>query len=173
MASEWLGAGFTALGAAIGAGATLSSVFMGNRAQRALAAAARKDQVAEVRRTVYAEYLTVVYSFMDRSRELIAQLEEDGETRTCEAAHRRYLKDWDRLQPAYAPILVAGPAEIEGSAQALRVCLGALADECDKCYAANSQGGKSGLIKRALRAHQDAREALSNFSSAARNHVYG
>ncbi|HZC39443.1 MAG TPA: hypothetical protein VE343_02140 [Streptosporangiaceae bacterium] len=173
MASEWLGAGFTALGAAIGAGASFGSVLITNRAQRGLAADTRKDQVAEVRRTAYAEYLTVVYSFMDRSRELIAKIETDAGTQACDAARRDYLEDWDRLQPVYAPVLIAGPSEIEKSAERLRFCLGDLADECDKCNAVYKDGDRSGPAKSALRAQQRARDARLEFASAARNHVFG
>jgi len=67
MTSEWLSGAFTALGAVLGAGATLAAGLIGNRTQRGLAEASRK-----ARREAYAEYLTAVYSFMDRARELIA-----------------------------------------------------------------------------------------------------
>jgi hypothetical protein len=73
--SVWLSGAFTALGAVLGAGATIGAGLIGNRTQRGLAEASRKAQIADVRREAYAEYLTAVYSFMDGARELIAKLE--------------------------------------------------------------------------------------------------
>ena len=90
--------------------------------------ASRKAQNVDVRREVYAEYLTAVYRFMDRVRELIAKLAENADTSECDSARRAYLEDWGRhLQPAYTPVLVAGPSQIEESAENLRFCLGDLA----------------------------------------------
>ena len=90
--------------------------------------ASRKAQNIDVRREVYAEYLTAVYRFMDRVRELIAKLAENADTSECDSARRAYLEDWGRhLQPAYTPVLVAGPSQIEESAENLRFCLGDLA----------------------------------------------
>jgi hypothetical protein len=42
----------------------------------------------------------------------------------CDIAHSAYLEDWEHLQPAYAPVLIAGPSQIEESAEKLRFCLG-------------------------------------------------
>jgi hypothetical protein len=42
----------------------------------------------------------------------------------CDAARRAYLEDWEDLQPTYAPVLIAGPSQIEESAENLRFCLG-------------------------------------------------
>ena len=63
MTSEWLSGAFTALGAVLGAGATLTAGLIGNRTQRGLAEASRKAQIVETRREAYAEYLTTVYNF--------------------------------------------------------------------------------------------------------------
>jgi hypothetical protein len=171
--SEWVGGAFTALGAALGASATLAAGLVGNKTQRGLAAATRKSQIAEARRESYAEYLTATYSFMDRARELIAKLESDNELSECDIAHRSYLDDWDRLQPAYAPVLVAGPSQIEESAEALRFCLGDLADKCDNWIAARRNGRRLYGKEKVYAAQQAAREARSKFSSAARDYVYG
>lgn len=142
MTSAWLSGFFAAVGALIGAGATLSSGLITNRAQQRLAAETRTAQVADVRRAAYGDYLTAVYSFMDRSREVIAMIENDVSTTECHAAHRAYLEEWDHLQGAYAPVIIAGPSEIEGSAEALRSCLALLADQCDEFYKAYMNGQK-------------------------------
>jgi hypothetical protein len=142
MASEWIAAVFGALGAALGASAALASSWIGNRAQRDLAAASRKAHVAEVRRVAYAEYLTTVYSFMESARELVARLENDAAELECDAAHRAYCEDWERMQPTYAPVMIAGPDEIEESAKALRFRLGFLADGCDAWYAAHGNSAE-------------------------------
>ena len=55
--------------------------------------ASRKAQNVDVRREVYAEYLTAVYRFMDRVRELIAKLAENADTSECDSARRAYLED--------------------------------------------------------------------------------
>ena len=173
MTSEWLSGAFTALGAVLGAGATLTAGLIGNRTQRGLAEASRKAQIVEVRREAYAEYLTAVYSFMDRARELIAKLEENADMSECDAARRAYLEDWGDLQPTYAPVLVAGPSQIEESAENLRFCLGDLADECDGWYTARKNGSKFRNAEKALNPQLAARRARSEFASAARDYVYG
>jgi hypothetical protein len=129
--------------------------------------------VSEVRRAAYAEYLTTVYSFMDRSRELVARIGNDAATQECDAAHRSYLEDWERLQSTYAPVVIAGPHEIEESVEALRFHLGVLADECDGLYAAHMNGTKFGRTGNVLDAQQAAKESRSAFASAARKHAYG
>jgi hypothetical protein len=58
MTSDWFGGAFTALGAVIGAGATLLAGLIGNRAQRGLAEANHKAQIVEARREAYAAYLS-------------------------------------------------------------------------------------------------------------------
>jgi hypothetical protein len=73
---------------------------------------------------------------MDRARELLARLEENADMSECDAARRAYLEDWEDLQPTYAPVLIAGPSQIEESAENLRFCLGDPADECDGWYTA-------------------------------------
>lgn len=171
--SEWIGGAFTALGAAIGAGTTLAAGLIGNQTQRRLAAASRKTQIAEARREAYAEYLTAVYSFMDRARELIAKLASDSEIRECDAAHRTYLEDWEHLQPTYAPVLIAGPSRIEATAESLRFCLGDLADKVDGWYTARQNGRRFHSGEEVNDAQLAAREARSKFSSAARDYVYG
>jgi hypothetical protein len=171
--SEWLVGAFTALGAALGAGATLAAGLISNQTQRGLAAASRTAQIAEVRREAYGEYLTAVYNFMDRARELIARLENDSDASERDAAYRAYQGDWEQLQPAYAPVLIAGPGQIEHSAEALRFCLGDLADKCDAWYTARQNGKRFGGAEDAYHAQLAAREARSKFSSAARDYVYG
>jgi len=173
VASEWITGVFTALVAVLGAGATLASGLVGNRTQRGLAEASRKAQIAEVRREAYAEYLTAVYRFMDRARELIAKLEENADMSECDAAHRTYLEDWEHLQPAYAPVLVAGPSKIEESADHLRYCLGDLADKCDWWYTARKAGKNFRNAEKVINVQLAARDARSKFASAVRNHVYG
>ena len=171
--SVWLSGAFTALGAVLGAGATLGAGLIGNRTQRGLAEASRKAQIADVRREAYAEYLTAVYSFMDRARELITKLEGDAGKAGCDIAHSAYLEDWEHLQPAYAPVLIAGPSQIEESAEKLRLCLGSLADLCDGWYTARKSDTEFCDKKDALTAQLTAREARFKFASAARDHVYG
>lgn len=173
--SEWLVGAFTALGALIGSGATLASGLIGNRTQRDLAAATRKAQIADTRRAVYGEYLTSVYSFMDRARELITQLENEAEMSECDVAHHAYCDDWERLQPTYAPVLIAGPGQIEETAETLRYQLGDLADKCDGWYTARKNGRpfRSREIEGVANAQLAAREARSEFASAARDRVYG
>jgi hypothetical protein len=173
MTSAWLSGAFTALGAVLGAGATLASGLIGNRAQRELAEASRKAQITDARREAYAEYLTAVYSFMDRARELIAALEANADMTECDAARRSYVEDWVHLQPKYAPVLVAGPSQIEGSAENLRFCLGDLADQCDGWYTARKNGGRFRDMEKVLNAQLTARDARSKFASAARDNVYG
>jgi hypothetical protein len=173
MTSEWIVGVFTALGAALGAAGTLASGLIGNQTQRGIAEASHKAQVAEVRREAYAVYLTAVYNFMDRARELIASLENEGDTPEFDVAHRAYLDDWQHLQPTYAPVLIAGPSEIEESAEILRFCLGDLADKCDGWYAARRDGRRFRRVEEVNNAQLAAREARSKFSSAARDYVYG
>lgn len=173
MTSAWLSGFFAALGTLIGAGATLSSGLISNHSQRRLATEARMGEVAEVRRAAYGEYLTAVYSFMDRSRELIARIESDADASEFDAAHKAYLTAWDRLQDAYAPVIVAGPSGVDESAETLRSSLGFLADECDDCYAARMRGNKVAQTERFTRAQSAAKEARAKFSSAVRDNVYG
>jgi hypothetical protein len=173
MTSEWLSGAFTALGAVLGAGATLATGLIGTRSQRGLAEANRKGQIAEVRREAYAEYLTAVYSFMDRARELIAMLDANADMTERDAARHVYLEDWDRLQPKYAPVVVAGPGQIEGSAESLRFCVADLADQCDKWYMARKAGSVFRDTEKTLNAQSAAIDARSKFISAARDHVYG
>jgi hypothetical protein len=173
--TELIAGVFTALGALIAAGATFASGFMANRVQRGLAAAGREAQIAETRREAYAAYLIAVYSFMDRARELIAHLGNNTEISECDAAYRTYHNDWETLHPTYASVLIAGPDKIEGSAEALRFCLGDLADKCDRMYSAYEAGKKlrDPEFKDVANAQQAARDARQRFSAAARHHVYG
>lgn len=173
MTSEWIGGAFTALGTALGAGATLAAGLIGNRTQRGLAAATRKAQIVEARREAYAEYLTAVYSFMDGARELIASVEHESAMSECDVAHRTYLSDWEHLQHTYAPVLIAGPGQIEESAEDLRFCLGDLADKCDGWYTARQNGERFRSTEEATHVQLAARQARSKFSSAARDYVYG
>jgi hypothetical protein len=173
VATELIAGVFTALGALIAAGATFASGLMSNRAQRALAAANRETQIAETRREAYAAYLTAVYRFMDLARELIAKLEEHAEMSECSAAHRAYKDYWESLHPTYAPVLIAGPGQIEKSAEALRFCLGDLADKCDSLYAAHKAGTRLRDVEDFVNAQQAARDARLKFSAVARDHVYG
>lgn len=175
MTSEWLGGAFTALGVVIGSGATVASGLIGTRTQRDLATATRKAQIADARRAAYAEYLTSVYSFMDRARELIAQLENEAGMSECEVAHHAYSNDWERLQPTYPPVLIAGPAQIEETAETLRYLLGDLTDKCDEWYRTRKNGRQFHDREResVLKAQLAARGARSKFASAARDHVYG
>ena len=146
---------------------------MGNRAQRMLAATNRETNIAETRREAYAAYLTAVYRFMDRARELIAKLEERAEMSECSAAHRAYKDDWVDLHPTYAPVLIAGPSQIEQSAEALRFRLGDLADKCDSWYEARKAGTTFRDVDHVVNAQQAARDARLRFSAVARDHVYG
>jgi hypothetical protein len=173
MTSDWFGGAFTALGAVIGAGATLLAGLIGNRAQRGLAEANHKAQIVEARREAYAAYLTAVYDFMDGVRELIAKLEGNAEVDECDAARRAYLKDWDRLQPRYAPVLIVGPSHIEEHAERLRFCLGDLADKCDEWYTSRNNNRRFRGVNKVNDAQQAARDARSEFASAVRDHVYG
>ena len=135
--------------------------------------AARSRDDCDVRREAYAEYLTAVYSFMDGARELIAKLEGGAGKAECDIAHSAYLQDWEHLQPTYAPVLIAGPNQIEESAEKLRFCLGSLADLCDGWYTARKNDAEFCDTKDALKAQFTAREARFKFASAARVHVYG
>jgi hypothetical protein len=171
--SVWFSGAFTALGAVLGAGATLGAGVIGNRTQRGLAEASRKAEIADARRESYAEYLTAVYNFMDRARELIAKLEGDAGIAECDIVHNAYLEDWEHLQPAYAPVLIAGPSQIEESAEKLRFFLGSLADLCDGWYAARKSDTEFCDTKDALKAQLIARDARFKFASAARDYVYG
>jgi hypothetical protein len=173
MTSEWLTGAFTALGAVLGAGATLGSGLIGNRAQRELADANRMSQIADVRREAYAGYLTSVYTFTDRARELLNKLGEDANMAECDTAWRAYLEEWTNLQPKYAPVLIAGPGEIEGSAEKLRLCLATLADQCDEWYAARKNGNTFPGSAKVNKQVEAVRNARSEFSSDARKHVYG
>jgi hypothetical protein len=173
VSTELIAGVFTALGALIAAGATFTSGLMGNRTQKALATASRQTQIVEVRRDAYAAYLTAVYRFMDCARELIAKLEAHAEMSECKAAHRTYMDRWDNLHPTYAPVLIAGPGEIEKSAEVLRFCLGDLADKCDSWYAAHEAGKKPRQVDGLVNAQQAARDARLKFSEAARRHLYG
>lgn len=173
MATELIAGVFTALGALIAAGATFASGLLGNRAQRASAAAGRETQIAEARREAYAAYLTAVYRFMDRARGLIGVLEADAEMSECSAAYRSYVDDWENLHPTYAPVLIAGPGKIEESAEILRFCLGELADNCDSWYVARSAGAKFRYVEDVVGSQKAARDARLKFSALARDHVYG
>jgi hypothetical protein len=170
--SEWIAGIFGALGAALGASAALASSLIGTRAQRDLADASQKAQTAEVRRTAYAQHLTAVYSFMERARELVARIENDAAGQECEMAHRAYLDDWERLQPTYAPVIVAGPDEIVKSAEALRFALGLLGDGCDAWYAAHMNSTEFDG-EEVLDAQQAARKSRSAFADEARKHSFG
>jgi hypothetical protein len=110
---------------------------------------------------------------MDRARELVAKLEEHAEMSECSAAHRAYIDDWENMQPTYAPVLIAGPGQIEKDAEALRFCLGDLADKCDSLYAANKAGAKFRGIEDFVNTQQAATDARLKFSGVARDYVYG
>jgi hypothetical protein len=77
------------------------------------------------------------------------------------------------MQPTYAPVLIAGPGQIEKSAEVLRFCLGDMADKCDSSYAANKAGTKLRDVEDFVNAQQAARDARKKFSAVARDHVYG
>jgi hypothetical protein len=70
----------------------------------------------------------------------------------------------ERLQPAYAPDLVAGPSQIEESAENLRFCLGDLPDKCDGWYTAEKPVINFATPKEFL-AQLAARAARSKFVS--------
>jgi hypothetical protein len=161
------------LGAVLGAGATLASGLIGNRAQRGLAEASRKALIADARREAYAEYLTAVYSFTDRARELLGALDTNADMTECDAAHRAYLEDWVNLQPKYAPVLIAGPSKIEGSAEKLRFCLSGLADQCDEWYTARKNSNSFRDTEKVHAQIASLRDARSKFASAAQDNVYG
>jgi hypothetical protein len=80
-------------------------------------AVSRKALIADTRREAYAEYLTAVYSFADRARDLLAALDTNSDMTACDAAHRAYHEGRVNLQPKYAPVLISGPSKIEGSAE--------------------------------------------------------
>lgn len=98
---------------------------------------------------------------MDGARELIGKLEENAALKECDVARRAHLEDWGHLKATYAPVLIAGPSQIEESAENLRFCLGGLADLCDGWYVAYESSTESSDIKGALKAQLKDRGARS------------
>jgi hypothetical protein len=124
-----------------------------------------------VRREAYAEYLTAVYRFMDRVRELIAKLAKNADMGECDSARRAYLEDWGRhLQPAYAPVLAAGPSQIEESAETCASVLVIWQINTTDSIRPEKPVINFATPKKFL-AQLAARDARSKFASAVRDHV--
>ena len=87
MASAWIAGVFGAIGALVGAGATLAASWIPTRSQRQLAADNREERKAKVRRAASAKYLVTVDSFIDSARELVYRIENEASEPDREAAH--------------------------------------------------------------------------------------
>lgn len=161
------------LGAGLGAGATVTASWTATRSQRDVVTASRDSHAAEVRRAAYADFLTIVDSFTDRARAVVAAMENFVPLPECEAAFRAYVAEWEELQRKCAPVIIAGPAGAGERAAALRGQLGAMADECDTWYKAHMQGPARPRSARFLEAHQTVGEYRAAFVAAAQAAAYG
>ncbi|WP_370933545.1 hypothetical protein [Amycolatopsis sp. cg13] len=96
MASEWITGAFGAGGAAIGASATLAANWLTGRTQEKLERAKRGGANIDLRRTVCAEFLASVYSYIDKTRELIDAAYTRRDDSAADAAREAYMIEWER-----------------------------------------------------------------------------
>jgi hypothetical protein len=172
VASEWIPAVAGLAGAAVGASATLATNWIANRTQVKLAVGNRAQQIADVRRAAFAEYLTAVDTFLDQARDLASRMDQRAPSTECEAAHVNYLVGWESLNRACAPTIIAGPAEVAELAEELQSQLGDLGDTCDSWYSAHQNSSVRSRLSVFGSARQSARDARDAFISAARKHAY-
>jgi hypothetical protein len=172
VSSEWIAGIFGILGAVVGAGTTLTANWISTRTQIMLAARDREQRSADVRRAACAEYLIAADSFMDRARELVRRMEDNAPKAECETLYAAYFADWEQLQRARAPVVIAGPSELGKQAERLQSHLGALGDVCDGWYAAYQNGPVPSRISEFGNAQHGALQTRTVFISVAQKHAY-
>jgi hypothetical protein len=155
-----------------GAGATLTANWIAARTQLKLASGNREQQSAEVRRSACAGYLTATGSFMDQARELVSRMQNGAPAPERDAAHAAYFAGWEKLQPACAPAVIAGPGDPGKRAEAPKSQLGALGDECDSWYAAHKNGPVRNRASKFSSVQHAAHEARAAFISAAQQYAH-
>ena len=161
------------VGAGIGSTGTMAATWAALRARRDLALDGPDGRMAMVRREAYAAYLSSVDGFADRARAVVAAIENGAPLPECEADFRAYAAEWEQLQRACSPVVIAGPPNVAERAAELRGQLGVMADECDRLYKAYMQNPTRVQGGRFMHAQQAARDARSAFIATAQAHAYG
>jgi hypothetical protein len=172
MASAWLTGIFGAIGAMLGAVATLVGTWLPTRAQRRLAADNRKERVADVRRAASAEYLMTVDSFIDSAREVVYQIENKVPEQDREAARKAYLGEWQQMQRTCAIVVISGPDDLGAKAEELKLILGTLANICDRWSEAVKHGPARSQVGKFDNAWESAEKVRTEFASIAREYAY-
>ncbi|WP_037363765.1 hypothetical protein [Amycolatopsis orientalis] len=168
MASEWITGVFGAGGAAIGAAATIAANLVTGRNQAKLEKAKRGNTNVDLRRTVCTEYLSTVYSFMDKAREVVRTTRYQASEQEIEAAHDAYLLEWEKVHQRCAPVKIVGPLELRKSAESVRSKLAAIGGVADEHYSAHQQGNprrRAGDITHVLLAAGDTVEEFVTLAS--------
>jgi hypothetical protein len=172
MASEWIAGIFGAIGAIVGAGATLAASWIPTRAQQQLAIDKQEERKAKVRRAASSAYLVSVDSFIDSARELVYRIEHDASELDREAAHEIYLQGWQRVQRTCAPVEIAGTSDLSAKANELKLHLGSLGNLCDRWYEAAKRGPTRSQTTKFEASWESADNAREEFTSAARQYAY-
>ena len=156
----------------VGAAANLVASWIPTRAQHRVADDDRKERKAEVLRAASAEYLVSVDSFIDAARELVYRIVHDAPELERESAHEAYLRDWQRVQCACAPVEIAGPSDLGARASELKLQLGSVANVCDKWHDAVKHGPTRSRVSQFDAAWESADKARTAFVSTAHAHAY-
>jgi hypothetical protein len=172
MSSAWVTGIFVAIGAMVGAGATLVASWIPTRAQRQLASDSQRERIAEVLRAATAEYLMTVDGFIDSARELVYQIENEAPEPDREAARKAYLGVWQQLQRTCAVVVISGPSDLGARAEELKLHLGTLANICDRWYEAVKHGPTSSRAGKFETAWESADKVRATFTSTAREYAY-
>jgi hypothetical protein len=173
VASDWVTGLFTLVGAGLGSAATMAANWNATRTRRD---ADNDGRIATVRREAYADYLSTADSFADRAQAVMVAIENSVSVTDCEGVFRAYVAEWEHLQRACSPVLIAGPPPVSERAADLRGQLGAMADECDRWYKTYVQSLQSPTRLQAgrfLQAQQAVRDTRASFIAVAQAHVYG
>lgn len=172
MASAWVAGIFGAIGAMVGAGATLVASWIPTRAQRQLAANSRIERITDVLSAASAEYLMTVDSFIDSARELVYQIVHEAPEPRREAAHEAYRKEWQQLQRTCAVVVISGPSDLGASAEELKRSLGTIGNICDRWYEAVKHGPTNSRAGKFDAAWESADNVRAKFASTAREYAY-
>lgn len=172
MASEWITGAFTAGGAAIGAAATLTTNLITGRNQAKLEKAKRGSTNVDLRRTVCSDYLSTIYSFMDKAREVVRTTCYGASEQEVADAHDAYLLEWEKVHQKCAPVMIVGPIELRKAAGAVRAKLAAIGGRADEHYAKHQAGKPKRSDADLTSALLDAGDAVEAFVTLASEHTH-
>jgi hypothetical protein len=172
MTSAWVAGIFAAIGAMVGAAATLMASWIPSRAQRQIELNNRKERVAEILRIASAEYLAAVDGFIDSARELVYQIAYQASGPDRDSVRKAYLAEWQKVQRRCAVVTVAGPADLAERAEELKGSLGTMAKVCDRWYEAVKHGPVNSRAGQFDAAWESADEVRIKFAATARIYTY-